>query len=1081
MTYSPQVHQVICASAGTGKTYRLAMRFIALLAQGEQPQSLLATTFTRKAAGEMLDRVLRFLAEAAQPDLGALRLASLQRDAHPDLTAVACAQHLRNVVDAFGSLKIQTLDALLQRVASSASLTLGLPPAWTLLEDADQTDLNLTTLSELLSRQRGQTQAMLMHLHALNSKGPAASVHAPVLNILNRTIAAYIDADERLEPWQQIAPLTPPLGHDQLDQLRHALESTPGLIPLTQKGTADSRFLSALTSLITRLNEHDWDGLASGGLVTCLNSQSPSYYSKPFPPPLITLLTPLLSHLQSIFRQKLSETNLSAHTIVSAFDRDLLAAKLSAATLAFADIPRLLLNSHYAGTLDHTYYSLDAQIRHILLDEFQDTSRDQYLLLKPLLDEAVSSDDGRTVFFVGDSKQALYGWRGGAPELLDGLAAGHFYPGLSTLSLDTNYRSGRHILSFVNTLFADLCSNSSLIDHPATATAWQPRFTTHHPHLQAPDGSVTIRIADLPDTDDSQADTLARTTAARIAELHSQFPHASIAVLVRNKSRFPRLRYELSIRNIDSSQEGVARLVDSPAVAAIISLLHLIAHPADTAARYHVATSPLGKILKFTNLKDNRAALRLALRARRTIRRRTLPRVLAKLTRLLTPHTNSRGTQRLARLTELATTDATPLDLDAFITRARTHTLHDTSDVPVRLMTVHNAKGLEFDIVLLPDLHRAWTTPALSVITQRPAPLESLTLASLAPTKTLRNIDPAIDALYLANVDQKISEELSVLYVSLTRPIHHLEIILPGCQAKAPSKSNPNTEPEHPCSGTGFISAALHFTDQLTFPSEWLPGQQPLGRIVHSQGTLNIPAPPAASPANSRQLTLSLALADPTRPAARRRVSPSGLEGQSTIFLSDLIAPSSHVHQSAVSTSLLRGRALHALFELIEWSDTIDSITDPALTGALDNLQVPLDLHSPFITDFRAVTRHPDVRALLALPTDCATAVLRREWAFICPATLADGSRVLLDGRFDRVHIHLDSQGLPISAHIIDFKTDSPSPDADSPHDDRIAHYTPQLRAYAAALSKLLNLPLDRTSCSLLFTATSTIAPIPTA
>lgn len=1097
MTHPVQQHQIISASAGTGKTYRLAMRFIALLAQGEAPQSLLATTFTRKAAGEMLERVLKFLAEGATAPSprGTPRLLSLQTDAHPDLTAAACARHLRHVVDAFGTLKIQTLDALLQRVASSASLTLGLPPSWTLLEDADTADLTLSTLSDLLHRQRADTATMLAQLHALNSKGPASSVHRPILGIVHRATAAYIDGNQRIEPWQHIAPRSAPLNRDQLASLQYELERKPGLVPVNKDGSPAKQFAQGLAKLVSRLAERDWDGLASNGLLTHLDSASPSYHSKPIPPALITLLTPLLTHIQSTLRQQLHDNNLSAHAIVSAFDREIMAAKLAAANLTFADVPRLLLDSHYAGVLDHTYYSLDAQIRHILLDEFQDTSRDQYLLLKPLLDEAVSSDDARTVFFVGDSKQALYGWRGGAPELLDSLAAGHIYPGIPTHALNINYRSGKEILSLVNTLFTDLSSSAAFTKHPEAPTSWQPRFATHHPHPGAPDGSVTIRVADVPNLDESETDALARTTAERIAELHTQFPHATIAVLVRNKSRFPRLRYELSLRNIESSQEGVARLIDSPAVAAVLSLLHLIAHPADTAARYHVATSPLGPILKFTDYRDSHAARRLSLRARRTIRRRTLPRVLAKLTRLLTPFTDIRGTQRLARLTELATGDATPLDLDAFVRRARAHTLHDTSDVRVRLMTVHNAKGLEFDIVLLPDVHRAWTQPAPAIITQRPKPLESLTIASLAPGASLRNIDPEIQALYQSNLDRKITEELSVLYVALTRPIHHLEIILPGRRAKPQSKPDADSGSNPSCSALGLITAAFNLTSQLSFPDDWLPGEHSLGRIIHSRGTPSIPTFAHAPSPAPRKLTLTLAPADATRPAARRRVSPSGLEGGFTITLSDLIAPTSESHSSAVSTALLRGRALHALFELIEWSDTMESIPEHSLAAALAALQVPAELHTPFITDFHAVLAHSHVRALLARPTECATPLLRREWAFTCPTTLPDGQLVILDGRFDRVHIHLDAAGNPIAAHIIDFKTDAPhstggtSPSTSSctapstsasPHADRILHYTPQIQAYAAALSTLLNLPLSSISCSLLFTATATIAPIPT-
>src|SRR5262245_32896362 len=81
-------HVVIRASAGTGKTYQLAVRFIGLLAAGSRPEEILATTFTRKAAGEILDRVLHWLARAAADDEQRANLAEAIGD--PGLTRDRC-------------------------------------------------------------------------------------------------------------------------------------------------------------------------------------------------------------------------------------------------------------------------------------------------------------------------------------------------------------------------------------------------------------------------------------------------------------------------------------------------------------------------------------------------------------------------------------------------------------------------------------------------------------------------------------------------------------------------------------------------------------------------------------------------------------------------------------------------------------------------------------------------------------------------------------------------------------------------------------------------------------------------------
>jgi ATP-dependent helicase/nuclease subunit A len=1075
--------KVIAASAGTGKTYRLAMRYIALLAQGERPESLLATTFTRKAAGEMLDRVLKFLAQATRDPK---RLAELQQHAHPSLTREQCGTLLQNLVACFGRVRIQTLDALLQRVASSAALSIGISPSWTILDDAQQEELTLSTLEEMVARKNSGDAVLLQHLMYLSGSAPSASVHEPLLKLIKDVTSAYHHAQERPEPWYLLQPTTARLTDEQLADLARQLATRVELVPRTKAGKPNVKFAEGVQKLATLITDRDWLGLCESTLLLKLQQPDPCYYNAAIPSALIDLLHPLADHLRAHLRQQLTDRNIHGYAIISMYETLALQERQAACTFTFSDIPHLLRSAPYAGGLDHTFFSLDATIRHILLDEFQDTSLEQFNLIRVLLDECAQSDDGRTVFFVGDSKQSLYGWRGGAPELLDSIGSADLYPGMARENLSTNYRSGRNILNFVNTAFADLSSNPALLEKsPAAAAAWAPRFTPHTPSPTAPEGSVIIRLTGRAAEGDTDADTLAATTAERIAELHKSFPHASIAVLVRNKSRFPRMRYELSRRGIDASQEGVARLIDSPTVATVLSLLQLIAHPSDTAARYHVATSPLGKILQFTDHTRDGAAMTLARRARRTIRRRGLPRVLSKLARLLAPHTDARGMQRLARLTELATTDPTPLDLDRFVHIARNHTLHDVSDVRVRLMTVHNAKGLEFDIVILPDVHRPWNLGQASVLTARPNPLDPLNLITLRPPAPLRKIDAELQSLHQSNLDRVISEELSVLYVALTRAIHHLEIILPGKdRPKKPSISVP-------CSGAGLLYGPFDLADQVYFPDpDSTDGSSPdpgtpdavvLANPIYAQGTVSIPAATIAPPVAPRTVSLALSATDPARSGARRRVSPSGLEGSALVNLSDLIAPPSDTLEAATSSALLKGLAIHALFEQVEWIESSDALTDDHLSQTLTALDVPRDLIPSFLAEFRQLLKAPSIRTLLSRPS--ARAMVRREWAFLAPATLADGSDVLLDGRFDRVHIDLDPSGRPIGAQIIDFKTDTPSPKgsgaAEGVHGERVKHYTPQLHAYAAALATLLALPPSAISATLLFTATASVIPIP--
>ncbi len=132
---SPFPHVVIRASAGTGKTFQLSNRFLGLAAAGFPPDHILATTFARKAAGEILERVLTRLAEAADSDAclteltGHLQCTSFSHD--------ACVALLRNLINHLHRLQIGTLDSFFVQMAGSFSLELGLPLGWRIIESLE--------------------------------------------------------------------------------------------------------------------------------------------------------------------------------------------------------------------------------------------------------------------------------------------------------------------------------------------------------------------------------------------------------------------------------------------------------------------------------------------------------------------------------------------------------------------------------------------------------------------------------------------------------------------------------------------------------------------------------------------------------------------------------------------------------------------------------------------------------------------------------------------------------------------------------------------------------------------------------
>src|SRR5262245_30009004 len=130
-------HQIFLASAGTGKTFRLSNRYIQLIARGAKPGTILATTFTRKAAGEILGRILNRLAAAATEDKP---LAELREQVDPKLTHEQCRDLTVSLARQMNRLNIGTIDSFFARVLRGFGLELGVPPGWQIIDDEPDED-----------------------------------------------------------------------------------------------------------------------------------------------------------------------------------------------------------------------------------------------------------------------------------------------------------------------------------------------------------------------------------------------------------------------------------------------------------------------------------------------------------------------------------------------------------------------------------------------------------------------------------------------------------------------------------------------------------------------------------------------------------------------------------------------------------------------------------------------------------------------------------------------------------------------------------------------------------------------------
>ncbi|HNQ87700.1 MAG TPA: UvrD-helicase domain-containing protein [Verrucomicrobiota bacterium] len=1057
-------HTSIRASAGTGKTYQLANRYLALLLLQATPggtiapDRLVAVTFTRKGAGEFAQRILRRLAEGAgnAQDRGKLKLeltqlvqgdpahhiAGLAPGAPLTVDAATLQSALATTIDQFDRLALGTIDSFMARSIQTLAFELGLG-GFEILEDADiqqQREEILDAVFHTASKRGLDVFYQTLKQATLKSSTSLRYELNAFIDAYHDLVQTLPDADawggpafwngtrpqEPQTPWRdQAAALAretdaADFGHANikksvralLDWIAHRSPGTPaGTVPswIDQDGR--------LTQLWPAWPQHDW---------TFDYSRRPRTLPASFMTPLRAILEAWIAAECHALANKTS----AIHDLVAEYELlyDRLARRRG--RLAFADLPVLLdeaTSSLPAGDAIRLLgFRWFQRFDHWMLDEFQDTSRVQWNVLKPWLDEAIQDDSGaKSVFVVGDPKQAIYGWRGGEPRLLDELHRG--YPGaFSEHAMAESWRSRPSVLDLVNRVCTP-DSNPALRNpdqfSPAALQRW--RYDSHAPTpdrsqhpgyatvLQAPTPDSAETDADSADPDSAPPDKLApqaRVILDAILALRPLDNGQSCAILVRKNQSGQAIAQWLRAHGLPQViVEGATTLTaQSPVAAAILDALRWIATPADSLAAGHIQLTALWNVLTQplgASTPDTARPGDTWQHWRHRIADLGAPTVTAEWCNALAA--NKPDPCSLYCLREIA--QAAQLAGPAMALPEWTLTLEQltvtesASAGSIHILTIHKAKGLGFDIVFLPDLDR----PARGrdqVLIRRDGqghPLGCLAhppqwlQAWVTPLKGLADAQQAEDDL----------ENLCLLYVALTRAKEATFVILGGSQRKTNSRTRE------------WILAAV------TDPAAPIPPvSSPWGQaqLLWEHGTRQLARPPTPDAPNLLVANPSLQLPTPAPRKERRRPSDAG---HAALAASQPPVPS--------NTGLDFGTAVHHVFEQIEWS-------------APDQ---PLDGEPDAVALVRRCLESPDIHRLFAPETPADEA--HRE----LPVEYVDGD-VWWSGILDRLVLRRDLQGQLLRAIVIDFKTDRV--DSAVVLQER---YESQLTVYRRAVSAALRLP----------------------
>ncbi len=1043
--------KVLLASAGTGKTYALTNRFIELAANGVPLQDILATTFTRKAAGEILDRILGRLSAAALDDI---KFEELKKplDVPAAWSRDDAQQLLRDMLSNLHRFEVRTLDAWFQQILNVVALELGLPPGWTIGDRFDLDELRAQAILEVIADlDPHQADDLLRDLQQAEFK---RSVFDGLLDLLGKAHAMHLSGGRRPEVWQVLSESKAP-STDELIEIEQALLALQA--PKTGKGTPNQHWQKGIAGLQRDWQELNWKGVLGSSLMNAVLENKGKFSRIEIPGHVQGTLTKAAELAANSLLVDLHNSNLALCELVESFSQRLSHLKRQTGFFDFDDIPRLLSDPSQDRIAQHR---LGRRVKHLLLDEFQDTSVLQWQVLEPMIEKITRPEEEEaSLLCVGDVKQAIYAWREGESDLLAGINGWYDIP---FKPLWENWRSSQKILEAVNVVFGDLQSGAPVIAENACDTTlegikdWANQFPRHQAAKDIP-GSAWLLQSQAEKRKGSTPDVM-RLVISRVQALHEQAPSASIGILVRRKREIQTLLLELKRLGIRASGEGGNLLTDSEAVQLALSMFRLADYPGDSTAFFHLATSPLGPFLE-AHFDVSEGASFGAQKLSRYLRRRLLDdgcgQFLVDVAEVMERQQlfDVWNRHRFGQLVALGLKfeKRNELRISRFVDLIEEHQVNDPLAAPVRIMTVHASKGLEFDAVIMPFFDSR-NNSRNALLARRLDPRRGYDFISLTPNKSLLPFSTDLKVMDGLRIQRDVREEMCVLYVAMTRARQRLEIILPP-----PVKKSSVFRTENLLRST--------MRDEFIEPFE-IPNAEVLWHNA-TQVDFEFSASELESSAPGKSpLPARLELQASCGKRALPRWSPSSTEGDGIVGGASLLS-------SNASSARARGTAIHRLFEEVAWIDDFRG-NDQHLLRLLGECGFTGGAAMDMIASFRDALDSPAVRELLKKP-EGVDVDLWRELPFAIAALDEHGADSILTGIFDRVVIR-KSEGKITSATIIDFKTGPVAGELDLA--SKVDFYRGQMRAYRKALCARTELAPEQVGCKLLFVDAGLVADV---
>ena len=820
------------ASAGSGKTFRLALEYIKLvLAQPTAYRHILAVTFTNKATAEMKGRILGELyklASDAESGMRSVLLAETELD-RADIKQRA-QQALSNILHDYSMFSVSTIDKFVQRVIHSLLWELGIHSKSELKLDTDLYVARATDsliddstidpklykhLSDMLAKRLADEASLKIETNIAELGEELFKEQFRLLNEEQRQLVANAELlDEIVEYSKESIDSFEKKVQRMAKEMRDIILSEGlGVGDFKQKSRGVGNFI------INKCNDLSIKDIINKEFINSSVEKAANdadewgnKIGEKLQPKLRELVDYVRGNTPAIFTHLAVQKNISALRLISGIRnkiKDLLAEENS--TL-LADSGPMLREFVNESDTPFVYEKVGTRYKHIMLDEFQDTSEIQWENFKPLLNNGLA--EGNYSLVVGDIKQAIYRWRNSDWRIL-GEKIGHDFD-LDTKKLDTNYRSRQNIVEFNNIIFTNIAQKlenwaGQEAEDNATLAAKMRKLVEpvfDNPTQKYKEGNtggyVEIRRIEVEKkkNDQQQDDEIENVDynsyiKEKLPELINSllqrgYKQGDIAILVRKHKEGQIAAKILIDNNIDVVSADAMQVDASHAVRLCVAAMQYIHDNKNDIARgvimkeAHMLSHPDGSPHEWHRVFDTKAfdaAHGEFLKAQHS-------RSLGEIFETVVAHFGiDKLTNELPYVAKLHDEIIKmPRDGAASLERFvkwwndighKTKLSLPDNDQAVNIVTIHKSKGLEYPVVIMPfgnieifkrrEENKIWT-PITNPENYEKYPLYLINLEDIK--------NSTLSELYIENRVQTMIDALNMLYVALTRPEHELYVML---------------------------------------------------------------------------------------------------------------------------------------------------------------------------------------------------------------------------------------------------------------------------------------------------------------